>query len=98
MTKNEIEKEFLRIKEELAMLQQPDDLMTAKELGPKMKKSASYVYKLVHLAKDLEKKGKNGGIPYSETSPGTILFSWRSVNKWLHDLETKKAYWNFEDS
>jgi len=96
MTKSEIEKEIGRLKEEMALIG-PDELLTAKELGPRMKKSSSYVYKLYHLSKALHEKGEDGGIPYIEPSPGTVLFSWRSVSQWLHELEKKKAYWKFED-
>lgn len=97
MTKSEVEKELFAIKRELAANKEPDEWITAKELAPRIKKSGSYVYKLVRLAKACEAKGKDGGIPYSEPSSGTILFSWKSVNGWLHDLETKKAKANFQD-
>lgn len=97
MTEVELEHELAKIKGELGSLKQRDEWLTAQELAPRMGKSPSYIYKLVALAKQLEGKGKNGGIPYSEPSKGTILFSWQSVNAWLHELEKKKSYWNFED-
>ena len=63
---------------------------SAKKIAPRIDKSASYVYKLVRESKELQAKGKNGGIPFAEPSKGTILFSWTSVNAWLHELENKK--------
>lgn len=59
----------------------------AKKIAVRLGKSTSYIYSLVR---------RGSGIPYAEPSPGTILFSWRSVDKWLHTLEEKKARDNFE--
>jgi hypothetical protein len=72
----------------IARIAELDEWLTAKELAPRIKKSVSYVYSLVR---------RDSGIPYAEPSPGTILFSWQSVNRWLHLLESEKRRRNFED-
>lgn len=76
------------IRAEVARIVDHDEWLTAKELAPRIKKSVSYVYSLVR---------RKSGIPYAEPSPGTILFSWTSVNAWLHELERQKRRRNFED-
>lgn len=93
----DLERELFAIKKELTANKELDAWVTAKELGPRIRKSSSYIYKLVRLAKTHEAKGKNGGIPYAEPSKGTILFNWNSVNEWLHAMEKEKRRRNFED-
>jgi hypothetical protein len=67
---------------------QIDEWLTVRELAPRLKMSPSSIYSLVR---------RDSGIPCAAVSPGKILFSWVSVNKWLHELETKKRKRNFED-
>jgi excisionase family DNA binding protein len=66
-----------------------EEWLTAQELAPRLKKSPSTIYSLVR---------RGTGIPYAQP-PGTkiILFSWQSVNAWLHKLEGDKRRKNFED-
>jgi hypothetical protein len=99
MSRQEIQNEWDRIKKELLkeLQKEIDDWQSPKDLAIRIKKSPSFVYKLVRVAKELKSKGKDGGIPFAEPSKGTILFSWSSVNKWLHLLETAKRYKNFEE-
>lgn len=81
VNKLELPKEAVKIAEE-------QEWLTAQELAPRLKKSPSTIYSLVR---------RRTGIPYAQP-PGTkiILFSWKSVNMWLHALEEKKARDNFE--
>ena len=65
-----------------------DEWLTARELAPRLKMSPSTIYSLVR---------RGSGIPCASVSKGKILFSWASVNAWLHRLEEKKARMNFED-
>jgi hypothetical protein len=80
-SKQEIQNEAARIAEE-------QEWLTAQELAPRLKKSPSTIYSLVR---------RRTGIPYAQP-PGTkiILFSWQSVNAWLHELEEKRQRRNFE--
>jgi AraC-like DNA-binding protein len=81
MNKEEVRNECTRIAEQ-------DEWLTAKELAPRLKMSPSTIYSLVRRGSD---------IPCASVSKGKILFSWGSVNKWLHQLEIKKKRRNFEE-
>jgi hypothetical protein len=81
MNKEESRHEFIRVTK-------GDEWLTARELAPLMKMSPSSVYSLVR---------RESGIPFARISPAKILFNWKSVNRWLHDLEVKKRKRNFED-
>ncbi|MDP2971703.1 MAG: helix-turn-helix domain-containing protein [Deltaproteobacteria bacterium] len=67
---------------------QIDEWLTPKELAVRLKMSPSTVYSLVR---------RGAGIPCAAVSKGKILFSWVSVNKWLHELEEENRKRNFED-
>jgi hypothetical protein len=51
--------------------------------------SVSTIYSLIR---------RGSGLPYTPVSKGKILLNWGSVNKYLHEIETKKARKNFEES
>lgn len=81
MSKQEGKSEVVKVGDE-------EKWVPAKEIAPRIGKSTSYVYSLVR---------RGSGIPYAEPSPGTILFSWKSVDAWLHELESEKKKKNFEE-
>jgi excisionase family DNA binding protein len=65
-----------------------EEWLTTKELAPRLKSSPSGIYSLVR---------RESGIPHVRLSRGKILFNWKSVNEWLHELENQKRKRNFED-
>ena len=81
MAKEEIRNEAARIAGE-------DQWLTAKELAPRLKMAPSTVYSLVR---------RRSGIPCAMVSKGKILFNWKSVDRWLHQLEKESRHRNFED-
>jgi hypothetical protein len=81
MSKKEFQNEVARIAEQ-------DEWLTAKQIAPRMQSSPSSVYSLVR---------RKSGIPFARLSPGKILFNWKSVSRWLHELEEENRKRNFED-
>lgn len=77
-----------QVKNEVARIAEEDEWLTAKELAPRMKMSPSSIYSLVR---------RGSGIPCAMVSKGKILFSWVSVNAWLHELEAKKRKRDFQE-
>jgi excisionase family DNA binding protein len=65
-----------------------DEWLTPKELAVRLKMSPSTVYSLVR---------RESGIPCARLTKGKLLFSWASVNAWLHKLESEKRRKNFEE-
>jgi excisionase family DNA binding protein len=76
------------LKNEIARIAEQDEWLTAKELAPRLRMSPSTIYSLVR---------RGSSIPCAKVSKGKILFSWASVGKWLHELESKKRRNDFED-
>lgn len=75
-------------KKELPQTLEEDKWVAAKEIAPLIGKSTSYLYSLIR---------RGSTIPHVEPSPGTILFHWPSVHRWLLDVQAKKAKARFED-
>ena len=77
-----------KAKNEIARIAQEDQWLTAKELAPRLKMSASSVYSMVR---------RGSGLPCARVTKGKLLFNWHSVTVWLHELEKEKQRRNFED-